>query len=397
MTKSLLLSRWLKWVLGLGIVCLYLVLPPQGVALPPRSLNIFAQTSSVQDLQRQQQQLQQERSRLDQEQNRLLNLQQTAETRLDGLKDTIQVTASQIADNEKQLTLANQRLQTLQAELDKAEQHYQGRQSATIARLRFLQRQQGSKGWAVLLHSQNLNEFLDRRHQLKLVYEADRKILTALQQESIELEQRHRTVAQQKNEVALLTQQLQAQKAQYEAQAQTQAVLIDRLRADRQSLEAAETQLEKDSANIAELIRQRIASADRSRIVVRGTGRFSYPSGGRLSSGFGYRIHPILGYRRFHAGVDFAASHGSTIRVADAGQVIFSGWYGGYGRSVIVDHGDNLTTLYAHASEVFVSEGQSVQQGQAIAAVGSTGLSTGPHLHFEVRRHGAPVDPMGYL
>jgi murein DD-endopeptidase MepM/ murein hydrolase activator NlpD len=108
-------------------------------------------------------------------------------------------------------------------------------------------------------------------------------------------------------------------------------------------------------------------------------------------------MHPILGYRRFHSGLDFAASYGSTIRAADSGTVIFAGWYGGYGKAVIINHGKSITTLYGHTSELYVVEGQTVQRGQAIAAVGSTGLSTGPHLHFEVRRDGTPVDPMGFL
>ena len=88
---------------------------------------------------------------------------------------------------------------------------------------------------------------------------------------------------------------------------------------------------------------------------------------------------------------------GTTIRAADSGRVIFAGWYGGYGRAVVIDHGGGITTLYGHASRLYVSEGQSVQQGQSIAAVGSTGLSTGPHLHFEVRRNGNPINPMGFL
>ena len=131
--------------------------------------------------------------------------------------------------------------------------------------------------------------------------------------------------------------------------------------------------------------------------MIKGTGLFAFPSNAPTSSPFGWRVHPILGYRRFHAGLDFAASYGSTIRAADSGTVIFAGWYGGYGRTVIINHGGGITTLYGHASELYVSEGQTVQRGQAIASVGSTGLSTGPHLHFEVRRNGTPVNPADYL
>jgi murein DD-endopeptidase MepM/ murein hydrolase activator NlpD len=122
-----------------------------------------------------------------------------------------------------------------------------------------------------------------------------------------------------------------------------------------------------------------------------------YPCAGEITSGFGWRTHPILGYQRFHAGVDFGADYGTVIYAADSGTVIFAGWYGGYGNAVIIDHGGGITTLYGHSSELYVAEGQTVQRGQAIAAVGSTGLSTGPHLHFEVRENGEPVDPMAYL
>jgi murein DD-endopeptidase MepM/ murein hydrolase activator NlpD len=195
----------------------------------------------------------------------------------------------------------------------------------------------------------------------------------------------------------LLTQELQAQKAEFQAQAQSQESLINRLRQDRKALEAAEEQLARDSANLAILIQQRLGSDSRNGVVVHGTGQMSYPSDGEITSSFGFRVHPILGYTRFHSGIDFGVDYGSPIRAADSGVVIFAGWYGGYGQAVIIDHGSSITTLYAHTSELYVSEGQTIQRGQVIAAVGSTGLSTGPHLHFEVRLNGEPVDPMKYL
>ncbi|MGJ3245778.1 MAG: murein hydrolase activator EnvC family protein [Elainellaceae cyanobacterium] len=395
------LSLILKLALGVAIVCVCLMgtiaLPIQGEAPALLLLSSSAHATAVDSLQQQQQQIEQERNRLRQERDRLENMEESAQDRLENLEDNIQVTSEQIKANEQQLQTATQQLKTLQDELAIAEENFQTRQFATIARLRFLQRQQGSQGWAVLLQSQDLNEFLDRRRQLRLVYESDRQILAKLQQDAQDIDRRKRNVEAQKNDIALLTQQLQLQKSEFEAQAKTQGQLVSRLKQDRQALEEAEERLARDSANIAVLIRERLIVSGNDGVIVRGAGPMIYPANGRLTSGFGYRVHPILGYRRFHAGIDFGATYGSTIRAADSGRVIFAGWYGGYGRAVVIDHGGNLTTLYAHTSQVYVAEGQIVQQGEAIAAIGSTGLSTGPHLHFEVRVNGEPVNPMNYL
>jgi murein DD-endopeptidase MepM/ murein hydrolase activator NlpD len=380
----------LKVALGL---CLFLAIGSTSLAYA-LSAQPLAQAGSVETLQQQQQQIEQERGDLQRERDRLQNLEQSAQDRLGGLQNTIRATAAQIQQNEAKIRAATENLKKLQAELAIAEKGFQDKQVGTVARLRFLQRQQGGQGWAVLLQSNNLNEFLDRRRQLKLVYQADRKILADLQAQFNDLNQRKRTIERQKNDIALMTQQLLAQKAQFEAQAKIQQDLIGRLRQDRNALEEAEAQLERDSATIAVMIRQRLSIPGP---VIRGTGQFIYPLVGIVTSNFGWRIHPILGYRRFHAGVDFGAGHGSTIQAADAGVVIFSGWYGGYGNAVVVSHGGSLTTLYGHASELYVAEGQTVQQGQAIAAVGSTGFSTGPHLHFEVRQNGEPVNPLEFL
>jgi murein DD-endopeptidase MepM/ murein hydrolase activator NlpD len=115
--------------------------------------------------------------------------------------------------------------------------------------------------------------------------------------------------------------------------------------------------------------------------------------GARQSSGFGMRFHPVLGYSRMHQGVDFAAPSGTPILASAAGTVVMAGWGGGYGNVVILDHGKGMRTRYAHMSKVGVKNGQRVGQGQMIGRVGSTGLSTGPHLHYEVWQNGKPVNP----
>ncbi|MEH2044996.1 murein hydrolase activator EnvC family protein [Nostoc sp.] len=359
-------------------------------------------TGSIDTLRQQQQQMNQQRQGVVNDRDRLNNLQQEAQKHLTGLKQNLQTTDSYLLESESRLQLATQRLQQLEADLDVAERSYQERQIATVARLRYLQRSPASAGWAVLLESENISDFFSRRHQLKLVFQADQQILAKLNTQASSIDKQKTEVEQQKNEIGLIREQLLAQKADYQTQAQSQSELIQRLNSDRLALEAAQNQLERESKNLEVLIQQKVAEAQaktnsRTSIIIRGTGVMAYPSDASTSSPFGWRVHPILGYRRFHAGLDFAASYGSKIRAADSGTVIFAGWYGGYGRAVIIDHGNGMTTLYGHTSELYVSEGQAVERGQAIAAVGSTGFSTGPHLHFEVRRNGTPVDPANYL
>jgi murein DD-endopeptidase MepM/ murein hydrolase activator NlpD len=363
----------------------------------------FANTSpSVDTLRKQQQEINQKRDQTIQQRDRLQDLQEAAQNRLTGLQQNLQITNSDIRDSELRLSLATEQLAALEADLAVTEANYTEIRAATVARLRYLQRSPASQGLAVLLQSESISDFMRRRRQLKLVYQADQRILAKLTTQANLINQQKTAVAQQKNEIALIRQELLLQKANYQVEAESQSELVSRLNSDRLALEAAQNQLQRDSRNLETLIQQKVAAAQakansRTNIFIRGTGILAFPTNAPTSSGFGWRIHPILGYRRFHSGLDFAASYGTKIRAADSGNVIFAGWYGGYGRTVIIDHGNNKTTLYAHASELYVYEGQAVERGQAIAAVGSTGLSTGPHLHFEVRRNGTPVNPADYF
>ena len=154
-----------------------------------------------------------------------------------------------------------------------------------------------------------------------------------------------------------------------------------------------EDQLQADSDRVAALLRSS-SSSSASKV---GSGWLTRPVTGPVSSPFGYRIHPIFKVRKLHTGIDFSAPSGEPIKAGAGGTVVQAGWRGGYGKCVVIDHGGGIATLYAHQSTILVSVGQTVKRGQTIGRVGSTGYSTGPHLHFEVRVNGSPVDPMGYL
>lgn len=173
---------------------------------------------------------------------------------------------------------------------------------------------------------------------------------------------------------------------------------------DRQDeFEAQARELEEQSAAVAEALGRRASSSSSSS----SSSSASSSSGGsglgaplasvRVTSSFGWRVHPIYGDRRLHTGTDLAASTGTPIRAAADGVVVTAGWLGGYGNATVIDHGAGLATLYGHESAIVVRVGQDVKKGQVIGRVGCTGSCTGPHLHYEVRVHGNPVDPGRYL
>lgn len=166
--------------------------------------------------------------------------------------------------------------------------------------------------------------------------------------------------------------------------------------AKRDELSAKQAQLTAEFQKISDEIAASLASQANSPSY--GTGQFIWPVGKvAIASGFGYRTDPFTGEQAFHSGVDFAASCGTPIKAADSGVIFSAGPNGGYGNATIINHGAGLATLYGHQSSIAVSVGQVVEQGQVIGSVGSTGTSTGCHLHFEVRVNGTPVNPMGYL
>ena len=170
-----------------------------------------------------------------------------------------------------------------------------------------------------------------------------------------------------------------------------QRILLASFDAEIEEIEGEIASLDKEQSSIKKLIAERAKAAGAA------PGSLIRPVPGGISSGFGPRIHPIYGYSLVHSGADMNGGMGQKIVAAAAGTIFFAGVKGGYGNSIMIDHGGGMVTLYAHQSSFAVSDGQKVNVGQVIGYVGSSGVSTGPHLHFEVRINGNPVDPAKYL
>jgi len=228
-----------------------------------------------------------------------------------------------------------------------------------------------------------------------------RDLRDSIDQERRVVEARRAALEAQTNAVAAEQAQLGAFRV-HQANARTAVLneisykerVIRRVHAERRAYGEALQAMLAQSRNIEALLQR----AQRGQRVIQGRGGYlKWPVSGRITSPYGWRIHPIYHYRSFHTGIDIGAPYGTTVKAARYGEVLYVGTKEAYGLIVIIDHGNSLATVYAHLSKAYVRAGQSVSTLGSIGAVGCSGWCTGPHLHFEVRVSGSPVNPMNWL
>ena len=283
-----------------------------------------------------------------------------------------------------------------QAELEEAIAALHRRQAILAWRVRAIYMYGQLNYLEVIMGSRSCSDFANRLELLKRIIRADFNLILEIRQRQAEIEAKRAELEAQKKEVdALEAEAAKTQQAIDEKRAEQQAVL-DEASQQKEAAEQMERDLQADSQDIQRRIQQRAAGGGGVQIV--GTGQLSWPvSGGVITSPQGWRVHPIFGTSIYHAGMDIGVDEGTPVHAADDGVVVDADWLGGYGNCVIIDHGNGMQTVYGHNSALVVSAGQRVSKGELIAYAGSTGYSTGPHCHFEVRINGEPVDPMGYL
>ena len=247
----------------------------------------------------------------------------------------------------------------------------------------------------VLFGAKDFQDFFTRMDLLKRVIQQDYDLVQVVFAEKTAIETSQKELEKDKAAKEKLVVSAAGRKKEAEKKQAAKQAIIDKMETDRATQERIINENLAASKEVEQMIRN--SRYQPASPTLSGGGALNWPLGGPITSPFGWRVHPITGASRFHSGIDIGGDYGDTIHAAGAGIVSYAGWISGYGYAVIIDHGGGISTLYGHNQALLVSEGQSVSQGQAIAECGSTGNSTGPHCHFEVRVDGEPVDPMGYL
>ncbi|MGE5418000.1 MAG: murein hydrolase activator EnvC family protein [Acidobacteriota bacterium] len=247
----------------------------------------------------------------------------------------------------------------------------------------------------VLLSSSSFTDLLTRWDYLNEIFLQDRSLINMITAERNTLKKKKVDLQVTKQNLQNIKSEKKEKQQVLEQKTDEKKVTLESIEKQRKLYEKALRELEEDSQQIEKII-QRLQSSSGKAL---GTGHMGWPCPGRynITSDYGMRFHPILHQYRMHTGVDIGAPYGAKIVAADSGTVIYRGYMGGYGNVIIIDHGKGTSTLYAHQSSFSVGSGANVVKGQQIGKVGSTGWSTGPHLHFEVRRNGTPVNPHGYI
>ena len=313
------------------------------------------------------------------------------------LENEITTVERELAALNRELINAENLVEQAEAELLIVEEELEAKLEVFKERLRQIYQRSDVSFFEVLTQSTSVTDFLVRFELLRKVAEQDMRMVAEIDEKREIAEAKKLELEEKRDQVALLQRQSEAKYIQLASQRQAQYTLLAQLRYEAATIERAYDELQRDSNRLAADILRIQRSRGDSGPAPEGT--FAWPTPGfyRITSDFGMRNHPVLRTNRMHTGIDIGAPNGSIVVAGEVGEVIHADWFGGFGLTVVIYHGGGVSTLYAHLSRTTVSVGDIVERGQEIGRVGSTGLSTGPHKHFEVRVDGEPVNPRPYL
>lgn len=326
------------------------------------------------------------------EQNEQKAKKNTLDLEISGLQDDIDAIQSVINEKNSEIESKNAEIQVLDASLQKTDKQLK-------TRMKIMYESGTTSYLEMIFASKGLSDLFTRLSIIESIVKHDNQIIDEYQSQIAQINEAKQVIETEKNEQVEAKEILEGKQNQIKAKQAEQQKLIDELSKDINELKRQEAEMEKAEQQIQAQINSALNSSAQKNVTYKGNGKFILPlaSYTRISSNYGYRIHPITGTRKLHSGIDYAAPYGTAIYAAEDGVVLTSGWVNGYGYTITINHGGGYVTLYGHCSKLVASAGQTVKKGETIAKVGSTGNSTGNHLHFEVKVNGVAKDPANYL
>jgi len=347
----------------------------------------------VKDLEKKLNRINSEQNQVSKEKKTNEKKQQDIIKKIRSLEKTILKLEGEIDSLSNSITETKNKIEITTEELGKAEENISSKKDTLNSRLKVMYKN-GDVGYIeVLLDANSFEDLLTRLDMVKKIFNHDVELIKYLKAQRDLIEKKKNMLESQKSELIVLMNSSKQKQQKLEVSRGEMSREKKKLEEDHEALEKEENKLN----NLADKLKKEILRMQSSEEYVGGKMAWPAPGFYRITSPFGYRVHPILRKKKLHTGIDIGVSSGNTIVAAQSGRVIHSGWLGGYGKVVMIDHGGGIVTLYAHNSKLLVKEGEKVKKGQGITKSGSTGMSTGPHLHFEVRENGQYVDPLKYV
>lgn len=348
---------------------------------------------SIADLQQKQKQLEIQIQEYRKQADALKNEKKNIEAEINALDYEINALNLEVDACNLQKQEINMKIAETEQEIKKLNNEIEENNEALEERLRVMYKQGAAGYLEVILHSENLIDALTRIDMVQLIVQSDVDLLREIEEQKLEVEDLNLSLETERLELTAVINNLNEKKDKVLVASRSKVTYMRSLEDNIAEIQRQEAEMEAQSQQIE----RDIIAAQRAVEYAGGEMAWPVPGQYRITSHFGGRSDPITGVWSNHGGTDIAAPYGTPIVAANSGVVLIAGWNNSYGNYVVIDHGGGISTLYGHSSKLLVSSGQAVVRGETIALIGSTGYSTGNHLHFEVRINGVRTQPMDYL
>ncbi|MTI47334.1 peptidoglycan DD-metalloendopeptidase family protein [Sporosalibacterium faouarense] len=328
-----------------------------------------------------------------QEQKALQKKMNSVSSDIEKLDVEMELANSELKEVENTLVQLDQEIVITKGELKEAENNIDEKQGTFNSRLRTMYKNSSIGYLEILFSAKDFKDLLTRIDMIQKIIDHDVSLIKYLKEQRELIESKKVELENKFTEQESVKRRIAVKKQEIEVATRSKEKLMSQLRQNKKSYEKQEDDMLAQAKKVEQEIKrlQTIAKYEGGEMM------WPVPGHYRISSPFGYRIHPIFHVRKMHTGIDIPAPTGTSILAANSGKVIFAGYSGGYGNIIIIDHGGGISTLYAHNSRLVAKAGQWVKKGDVISKAGTTGNSTGPHLHFEVRKNGEYTNPLDWV